>query len=165
MVTEDCDAGRSNCRFVIRPNRSLSDRGALVFYSGISAVTLLVAAWFVSLGLWVVLPFAGLELLALGIALYLCLVRSTQCEVVSVRGDTVEVCKGRRSLQESRAFHRGWVQVTLEAPLHRWYPSRLILGSHGRKVEVGVFLTQEERVALAGALQRVILGNPASQPN
>jgi uncharacterized membrane protein len=44
----------------------------------------------------------------------------------------------------------------LLAPKVRWYPSRLVLRSHGKVVEFGGFLNEPERWQLAGQLQRAI---------
>ncbi len=156
MVAAECDSSALNCRYVIRPNRSLSWRGTVVFFWSIFVVCMGIALSFAFAGLWMVLPFAGLELLALGVCLYLTCLRSSRCEVISVDRDTVKIESGRRRAERCNEFGRGWVQVRLQTSPYRWYPSRLILGSHGREVEVGAFLSETERTDLARELGRVI---------
>ena len=51
-------------RFVIGPNASLSRRGAMWFMGSVGVVTLGSATGFALKGFWPVLPFAGLELVA-----------------------------------------------------------------------------------------------------
>jgi uncharacterized membrane protein len=47
------------------------------------------------------------------------------------------------------------------APVAHW-PSRLLLAAHGRSVEVGAFLTEDERIALKARLGGV-LGDEANR--
>jgi uncharacterized membrane protein len=135
-----CDPAGSDCRWIIRPNQSLSWRGLLWIYAVVAVCLLGMSVAFALQGFWPVLPFAGLELLALGAAFYLCLARSQWREIVSIDADVVRVEKGRRHA---------------ESPI-AWYPSRLMIAYQGRQVEIGRFLCEDERAALAGALRRGI---------
>jgi uncharacterized membrane protein len=64
--------------------------------------------------------------------------------------------KGRRQLSQRWETQRTWAQVHLLAPKIRWYPSRLVLRSHGKMMELGGFLSESERRQLAGQLQRAM---------
>ncbi len=66
VVTPESEA--SERRFVIRPNRSLSLGGNLLFIAVVALALGIIAAVFVSAGYWVVAPFAGLELLVIILA-------------------------------------------------------------------------------------------------
>ena len=107
-------------------------------------------------GFWPVLPFAGLELLALGTAFYLCFSRSQWLEVVSIDADLVTVEKGRWQAEERWECPSVWARVQLEKSPIAWYPSRLVIAYQGRGVEIGRFLCDDERAALADALRRGI---------
>ena len=76
MVAEFHDDGGASHRFVLSPNSSLSNRAMLAVYGGICAVGVAIGITFAALGLWLVLPFAGVELAALGAALYVCVLRA-----------------------------------------------------------------------------------------
>lgn len=153
-----CAAART---WVLRPNRSLSWREAKLFYGGILAVSLGIALSFAVLGFWPVLPFAGLELLALGAAFYWCQWQGERVEVISVRGDRVAVEKGHRRVEARWDFERAWVQVQVLRPRFAGYPSQLVLRSHGREVAIGDFLVEEERRRVAGELRRILAANEA----
>lgn len=107
-------------------------------------------------GFWPVLPFAGLEVVVLGAAFYLCLSRSQIREVVSVNADVVAVDKGRRQPQQHWECPRAWARISLERSPIAWYPSRLMVAFHDRQVEIGRFLNEEERRGLAVELEQVI---------
>jgi uncharacterized membrane protein len=62
----------------------------------------------------------------------------------------------RRKLCEQVEFPRHWAQVRLRRADTHLHPSRLTIESHGRSYEVGSFLTEEERRALASRLMRSV---------
>ena len=103
MVESDCDSAPASCRFVVRPNRSLSWRGTLLFFAAAFLVSVTIATGFAVIGLWLIFPFAGLEMLALAAGLYVCACRGHECEVIDIDGDKVEVDRSRlaRSLAPS----------------------------------------------------------------
>lgn len=154
MVVESYDA-TANHRFVLRPNRSMTWRQTQKFYALIAAVTLTVAGGFAVLGYWPVLPFAGLELLLLGVGFWLCAASGRTTEVISI-GDTIIVEKGTHEPHCVWQAPRAWAQVTLQQPRIAWYPSRLVLRSSGREVPLGDFLAEEERRELADKLKRLV---------
>lgn len=156
MVEQVCDPSGQDCHWVIRPNQSLSWKQAVQVYLVIAACCLAIGLFFAVQGLWPVLPFAGLEVAVLGIAFYLCLVRSQKREVVSVSAERVTVEKGRGKPQEHWECPRAWARISLERSPIAWYPSRLSVAFQGRQVEIGAFLNEKERRLLALELQNVI---------
>ncbi len=61
--------------FIIRPNSSLSWRGNKIFFFMLFFVSFMIAVSFAMVGMWMILPFAGLEMLLLGSALTYCYVK------------------------------------------------------------------------------------------
>lgn len=145
-------------RLVIGPNASLSPRGAWVFIGSLAAVAAMVAGWSALLGFWLVLPFLGLELLAVGVALWVCLRRNRYREVVEVRGDKLRVEFGLlgRGAGASVEMSRHWSRVRLEPGANRNDPTRLLLVCSGQRVDIGRCLTDEEREQLAARLRQLL---------
>lgn len=144
--------------YVLRPNRSMSWRQNLVFFGSLCGVTLLGIAPLVAMGFWPVLPFAGLELLVVGIGLHRVMCRCHECEVICVAEDSIRIERGRRGPRQRWVLTRPWAQVVLKGCPRQWYPSRLLIRAHGRSVEVGRFLVEEERKKLAQDLNRCLRG-------
>jgi uncharacterized membrane protein len=142
--------------FVIAPNQSMSWKELLWAYCAIAGVSLAIAVYFWVQGLTLVLPFSGLELLALGAALYITAWRGGAREVITITVDSVHVETGRTGPQLRHDFQRYWTRVVLRRPWVAWYPSKLLLCSRGREIEVGRFLNEEERRGLAQILQSAI---------
>ena len=147
------DQGRT---FVIAPNQSMSWKGLLWAYCGIAGISLAIAGYFWVHGLTLVLPFSGLELLALGAALYITAWRGGAREVITITDNSVYVETGRANPEQRHDFQRYWTKVVLQRPWVAWHPSKLLLCSRGREIEVGRFLNEEERRGLAQILQSAI---------
>lgn len=154
MVDVKRDMNACQYRFVLRPNRSMSWRGSVVFFCSLLFISGVTAVGLALLGFWLVLPFTGLEMLALGVGLYVVACRTYECEVISITSDAIRIERGRRYPRQQWTLGRVWTKVILERCPKRWYPSRLLLCSHGRAIEVGRFLDEEERQRLAVELTR-----------
>ena len=156
MIAEEREQTTHQSQFFIEPNLSLSWRGNLIFFLIICTISFGIAGVFTAMGYWVVFPFAGLEMLVLGAALYVCSTKSRWREMVSIGEDTVEVAAGRHQPEKRWTFNRHWARVVLSPPNISGHPSRLLIRSHGRAVEVGRCLSDEEREQLAKALDRAL---------
>lgn len=143
-------------RIEIAPNCALSVRGARVFFALVCVPPGAIAGFLTAQGYWPVLPFAGLELAALGWALWLSLGRRFQGQTITVSEADVRIESRGRGHREQVVFPRHWAQVKLRRPAARLHPSRLTIESHGRRCELGRFLTEAERRGLAARLQSVI---------
>jgi uncharacterized membrane protein len=143
-------------RIELVPHCSLTVRGAIVFYVGLCGVSFGVAGLFATQGFWPILPFAGLEMLLLAWALRTSFARRRDFEAIVISECDVLVDHAERGRREQVLFSRHWAQVKLRRPVSRLHPSRLMIESQGRALEVGRFLTEEERRGLAIRLQRLI---------
>lgn len=143
---------------LIHPHRSLSMGEAHWFMLTLCLPSLGIALWCAAHGLWPVLPFAGLELAAVGFALYYNLRRRDDTQLIAINDDSVTIVTRHRGQPVNTEFSRHWAQVKLRRPKSPWHPSRLTIESHGRACELGSFLTEEARCALARRLRRLIGG-------
>ena len=142
-------------RLLIRPDCSLSLRGAKVLVLTFGLVAALIGAFMLTLGAWPVLPFLGLEIAVLAAVFLMLQRRSRFYDLVEVRGDDVSLHQRGRHGEKSGKLNRYWTQVRLAAGGH-WYPSKLLVGSHGDFMEIGAALTEEDRIKTAKELQRAL---------
>ena len=156
MITQFDDSQENVQRWMVRPNRSMTWREAKFFVGGVALASFSIGLYFLWLGYPLVLPFSGLEALAVAVAFYLVLESGEQTELISVTKRKVTIEKGKREPETSIEFDRTWANVSLKHSANRWYPSKLLIGSHGKYVEVGRFLSQGERLSLAKMLINVI---------
>ena len=141
---------------VICPNCSLTVRGGLLFFGSLCAVSFSIGGVMAAEGLWPVLPFCGLEMTVLGLALRASLERRHQAQTITLTDAAVEIESQDRKARHRVVFARHWAQVKLRRPVSSLQPSRLTIESHGRQCELGSFLTEEERCGLALRLKRLI---------
>lgn len=150
-------------RIELSPNCSLTPASARAFVGGLALVTFTVALYFTSRGLWPVLPFAGLEIGLLWWAVRASMRAGRARELIVITDGDVIVEHGGTARSRRTVFARHWATVKLRDPLAALHPSRLTIESHGRACEVGRFLTEEERRALAGRL-RELVGRSSESP-
>lgn len=135
-----------------RPNCSLTGKGKLVFFIVVALVSLGIASAFAFVGAWMVLPFAGLEMAALGLAIYIMHRSVNDYEQIAMHGDRLQVERCRHNRMVRSEFQCYWTQVILHtAACGR--DCRLFVRSHGRQVEVGHYMNTEQRIELARELK------------
>ena len=150
-------------RIELRPNCSLSPRGARLFMLSVAVASLSVALPISLLGYWLVLPFAGLEIALVAWALRSSMARRFEQQTIIVSERTVAILDVAAQRRLTVEFPRHWAQVRMRAggsPLH---PSRLTVESHGRCHEIGRFLNEQERQSLARRL-RCLIGRVDESP-
>jgi uncharacterized membrane protein len=147
---------RQPLRIEIRPNCSLSVRGARAFFFGACIAPFGVGGFLAVKGFWPILPFAGLEMALLAWALKVSLARRFHSQTIIVSEAEVSIESRDRAGAARVVFPRHWAQVKLRRPASSLHPSRLTIESHGRQCELGSFLTEEERRGLALRLERLV---------
>jgi len=124
----------------------------------LGAVSLGIGVTFAWIGLWPILPFAGLELLAVGVALFYSLRRNAYREVVSFDAEMIGIEFGEvgRGIGSRVTLPRGRTRVLVESGPYRNSPNRLLLTAFGNTVELGRCLTDVERERLAFRMRQLI---------
>ena len=140
---------------VISPNRSLSRTGLHVLLGVVIAFNLMTAVFLLALGAPPVLPFLGLDVLALWLALRASFRAAERRERVRVTAEAVTVSredeKGARVIWTSpTAFTR----VDIEQPGE--HETRVRLRIYRRRLTLARALSPPERVEFADALERAI---------
>lgn len=153
---QDPERERAPLRIDLRPNCSLTPESARWFVGGLAALAFGVAGFFALQGFWPILPFAGLEIGLLAWAVRASMRAGREAETITVTADSVVVETKRNKRLSRMVFPRHWASVKLHAPRVRQHPSRLVIELHGRSCEVGRFLNEDERRALAARLGRLV---------
>lgn len=148
--------GDGDVRIRIRPNRSLSPQAILPLFFAAAAVLVTIGIGFTLLGAWPVLPFAGLEIVMIGAVLRWMHRHHDDYELVIVAGDRVRVI--RRSGQQEREaeFNRHWARVSMTPSGSARHSMQVHVGSHGRYVEIGAAVREEDRRRLADEIKSAL---------
>ncbi|MBD8899514.1 DUF2244 domain-containing protein [Rhodanobacter sp. DHG33] len=158
IVLRPAAAGLPRVSIWLKPNRALDRRGLrrLIVLLVVLALTTAV------LGAWVGNVFAPLfalvESLAVAVALHVAWRGGGRGERITLDETSLEVqsLPGRRRVR----FQSCWVRVRLDEGDNGCH--RLLLSSHGRELEIGRFLAEQERVELLRKL-KLLLGEVNGQ--
>ena len=146
-------------RFVVMPNCSMSWQENKAFVASLACISFTIAGVFAFQGMWMILPFAGIEILMLTGILYWTGLQATHREVISIDDDKVRVEVGRRKSRQMYEFQRAWTKVELRSPTLPNRQSRLVMRSKGKELEIGACLTEQERKELAASLTKALLAS------
>ena len=143
-------------RFVVTPNCSMTWRDNKIFVASLAIISFGIAGAFAVQGLWMIIPFAGLEIIFLTVILYMCCLRATQCEVISIGADNIQIEVGRQKMRELHSFQKAWTCVELYPPRRSNENSRLVMRSKGKELEIGACLSEPDRKSLALSIKQAL---------
>jgi uncharacterized membrane protein len=129
----------------------------------IGLLTVPFAVAFLMKGAWLILPFVLLQILAFA-GIFAALYRGRgDCDVVQVDGDRLVITQRRRGRETRNTFSTCWLSVRIER--RGRVPARVWVGSHGRWIEIGEQVGEEQRLAFAARLRKTIgCGEASSEP-
>lgn len=146
----------SRLMIIAKPNQSATWRANLMLLVMLAIPSLTIAVAFAWLGAWLILPFAGLELLALGAALYYVNWKLQYRHVITLSDDSVRVDKGHYAPRRSWNFHRHSTGLAITPEKHPWEGPQLCLHDRNESVSLGEFLGREDILQLITLLKQEI---------
>jgi uncharacterized membrane protein len=147
-----CVAGGETAEYVYTAlrNNSLSSSGRRLAFGFIMVVSLGIAAGFsLIFGAWPIMPFAGLEMVVLYFAFRYIDRHAADYERITIRDASVAVEVKEGEDVSRLELSRYWASVVCGSD-----GRRLVLRSHGREIEVGRHLCEEQRLEMARDLKR-----------
>jgi uncharacterized membrane protein len=132
-----------------KQNCSLTPAQLAFVFAALSGLSLAIAGLFALSGAWMVLPFALVEVSALGIAFVFHARHATDYEriVLSPEGLLVEISRASRLIQQQCV--PAWIRVEYTGRRREL----IALVSADRRIEVGRFVPESERSGLARQLR------------
>src|SRR5262245_35986491 len=138
-------------RAVLYPYRSLPPQGFLILMVAIGSMSFVTGLVFLSMGAWPVFGFFGLDVLLVYLAFCLNYRAGRAYELVELDRHLLTVTRvSPRGEKVTFDFNPYWVRVRLaERPDAR---TKLKISSHGRELELGLCLNDQERREFARVL-------------
>lgn len=136
----------------LRRNCSISPRQMLQAYALLCTVALLIALGFWWQGVQLVMAFAGVELLAVGIGMLVMARHARDREIITLSGREMAVETHVGPQVERISFRAEWVRVEPAAA----EGSLVELSGEGRSVRIGRHVRPELRFELAQELRRAL---------
>jgi len=156
------EGGVSVVQWQLRRNCSMTPRQLGIFYVSICLVSLLIATGFALSGAPVVLAFAGIELVLVGVALLVYARHATDADTLVLSDRELRVDQSDGTTVRTARFRAEWVRVEPASA----DGSLVELSGEGQRVRVGRFLRPELRAAFAQELRLALRrGVPARAPS
>lgn len=148
MVETSINKETGLATIVLKPNNSASWQFNMIIVGYLAFILFLVSSYFAMLGLWLVFPFAGMEVVLLIVCIYLRLRANFTIEVLTIDEDTVLVERGRKHPEKSWKYQRFFTKVLVKDPAVKGHPKKIFISSHGKDLEVGSFLNSSDKEIL-----------------
>jgi uncharacterized membrane protein len=142
----------------LKRNCSISPSGLLWLLGLMIATSLGIAVAFAIAGAWMILPFAGLEVLALVAAFYLHGRHAGDYERLAISGGRLRIEVRDGETVRRSDLDRAWVRLR-ERESGRDY--RIAIVARGEEIEIGRHLDGERRRELAATLRAALLDTKA----
>ena len=156
MITSDFDQATVSGKIVLRPNRSWTWRANTYFVGTLMLISLSIAVAFTLQGMWVILPFTVLEMSVLLACLYYCVRRTHIQEVLTFSPESLVLERGINRPQLRVEFQRYFTRFFVRGPRHPWYRKQIALRCRDREMEIGSFLSSDEKDDLIRQLRDMI---------
>ena len=156
MVKIENNTEENTYRILLRPIQSTDWKTSFIFISIIAFTCLAIGIGFAFAGATMILPFAGLEVIFVGVCVYLVMKQTYKQEVITLTQETLKIEKGEGKIDQVWEYFRMWSFVSVERPQHPWYPAHIVVTSKGERVPIGDFLNEDEKEELVSNLERII---------
>ena len=136
---------RQQGHIVISPNLSAEWKTTRRFIIVVSAAALVIGIGFAFAGLWLILPFAGLEVIAVVSLMYYVAHQCHRQQVIHLNDTHIRVERGYRFPQQVWESELFWTRLLVLHSDHTWHSDRLLLRSSYEQMEIGEFLNEEDK--------------------
>lgn len=140
---------------ILYPNRSLPNAGFIAVMAIVIGANLFFGTYFYAIGAWPVIGFCGLDVFLVWLAFRLSYRQGRLHERVRVAPGDMRVSRVLPSGHESRwRIEPFWARVVVDNP--EQHEARVRIVSKGRSLVLGSFLSPDERMAFARALDAAL---------
>ena len=136
----------------LSPNRSATWKQTKLLMLGFTCFVVSIAVAWTLVGAWLILPFAGVEVSALALVMYLVSRATYQWEEVQIDNESITISSSRGSALTLTRHHTYLFFV--EDKENRRIP-KLVFTTPYAKCEIGSFLNEQDKTQLANHLSDI----------
>lgn len=151
MIEQSTDG--HSCMWILHPNRSMSWRQNCALLAALAVVTLMIALLWSLTGAWLILPFAGLEILCLGACLYYVNWKLSYRQVIRLSDRALTVEQGHYYPKQRWRLDPDRAALAVAPGAHPWDPMTITLYDRHHYLRLGPFLNQDDLTRLLASLQ------------
>lgn len=135
-------------RLIVQGNQSMSWKANLWLAASLGFIVMGIGIVLASYGMWMVIPFAGAEVLLIVCCLYLTLKRLSHKEVITVDDQAIRLEWGYTHADTMVELPRRWSRLKYNCPDSVFEVGDLRLAAHGRSYALGKCLNRDEKKQL-----------------
>ncbi|MEW6204727.1 MAG: DUF2244 domain-containing protein [Pseudomonadota bacterium] len=139
-------------KWVFRRNCSLSPKQLLQWYLSLCVITLVIATGFLLAGFWIVLPFAGLELLLVGTAFVIYARHAADYEMIELQPNQLTLVMADGTKLTQLEWSPQWAKLSYNGK----YKAPLLFSHRGQQVKIGKFIAEKDKSALHRELKAAL---------
>lgn len=133
---------------VLSPNRSLTWEANKKILFAMFLVNMVIGLSFAAVGAWLILPFAGLEILLVGIGMYYVCWKLNFKQTITIEAESLTLQKGVYFPKEEWQWQTSQTHLLKQASRYRMSPPTLFLKHLNQRIEIGEFLNRTEKKEL-----------------
>jgi uncharacterized membrane protein len=138
---------------MLKRNCALTPRGFIFAYCSIVAIAVLVAGFWTAVGVWIVAPFAALDLLAVGVAFLVYARHAADYERVEITAERL-IVESADGVQVSRVeLNPLWVRIALEDTPR----PKIQIRYAGHIILVGTHVPVQRRTLVASEMRKCLI--------
>lgn len=141
-------------QLVLTPNRSMSWKNNKRVLLALLCVNMSIAIAWSLMGAWMVLPFAGLEVLCVGLGMYYVSWKLSFKQIITIQADSLVLQTGVYFPKQEWQWQLGTTHLLKKPSKYRMSAPDLYLKNMNEKVEIGHFLNVNEKKDLRQHLNR-----------
>lgn len=149
-ITEHEQDGLKAFILTLRPRRSADPRVAYSFCAILGCIWFCAGTIISMMGGWPVIGFFGAEFIVVAGMVHVFIRHSEVLETIAITANDVTVVRKALGREETKTFPASWAQIHYTASSEISTP--LEIRSHGEGIEIGKFLSKNEKNKTAGAL-------------
>ena len=136
------------CQLVLMPNRSMSWQTNKRILLAMFLVNMTIAIAWAYMGAWLVLPFAGLEILLVGVGMYYVSWKLSFREIILIERESLILQKGVYFPKQEWRWQTSNTKLLRQPSNYRMSAPTLWLRHLNDKVEIASFLNKKEKKEL-----------------
>ena len=143
MVKTDID--KTTATITLSPNRSVDWKEVKYWLAFLSMPALIIAIGWLVVGVWIILPFAGLELGLLAYFMYKVCYQNYRVQTITIEGHKVIVEAGIHQVKQVQSFSLPDCYLSVKKPVSPMETLELTLVGENRSSTIGDFLNPIDR--------------------
>lgn len=151
---------------VLAPNKSMTWETNKKILLVMFTVSMIIGLSFMYVGAWMILPFAGLEIMLVGIGMYYVCWKLNFKQTIAIDAESLTLQKGVYFPKQEWQWQTSQTRLVKQASHYRMSAPTLFLKHLNQSVEIGEFLNRSEKKTLRENLVDLgipLTSNPANR--